>query len=191
MANKNQNKEFVVHTEVKEKYSNFEEVFKMFYPSMCMVALKYVEDEGVAKDIAQGVFVKLWEKRTEYQEVSSIKAFLYTMVRNASLNYLRDRKIRSIHHQQIEKESELFARNVEIEEESYRLLNAAIQQLPPRSAEIIKLNLKGLKNTEIAKELDISVNTVKTLKYNALKELRKLLKDYNYAYILLLMKLFS
>lgn len=58
---------------------------------------------------------------------------------------------------------------------SNRLLFNAINTLAPQSAAIIQLSLQGLKNEEIARELSISENTVKVLKYRSLKKLRQLL----------------
>ena len=60
-----------------------------------------------------------------------------------------------------------------IEEEAIEALYSAIDRLPAQSARIMRLVVKGDKNQEIADELGISVNSVKTLKYNALNILRK------------------
>lgn len=60
-----------------------------------------------------------------------------------------------------------------IEEEAIRALYAAIDRLPAQTSRVIRMSLKGLKNQAIAEELGISVNSVKTLKYNALHTLRK------------------
>ena len=58
--------------------------------------------------------------------------------------------------------------------------------LPPQSQKIVKMHLDGKQNKEIAETLNISVNSVKTLKYNALSSLKLSLKDYFYLLILLL-----
>ena len=58
--------------------------------------------------------------------------------------------------------------------------------LPPKSQKIIKMHLDGKQNKEIAETLNISVNSVKTLKYNALSSLKLSLKDYFYLLILFL-----
>ena len=60
-----------------------------------------------------------------------------------------------------------------IEEEAIEALYSAIDRLPAQSARIMRLVVKGDKNQEIADQLGISVNSVKTLKYNALNILRK------------------
>jgi RNA polymerase sigma-70 factor (ECF subfamily) len=64
-----------------------------------------------------------------------------------------------------------FANHV-IEEETFNLLHAEIRDLPPSAQEIMMLALNGLKNQEIADELDISLNTVKTQKKIAYSKLK-------------------
>jgi len=164
----------------------FEELFNQFYPSMCVVARSYVDDEGEAEDIAQDAFIKLWNVKSNYDSMESIKTFLYVLVKNQSLNYLRRNKSKDKYLENIDKDDFLYFRNQIIEEETYRILKEGIDQLAPQSAKIMRLSLQGLKNQEIAEQLDVSINTVKTLKYNALKALKKSLKDYFFLLLLLL-----
>jgi RNA polymerase sigma-70 factor (ECF subfamily) len=77
----------------------------------------------------------------------------------------------------LEKESEIFFEDHVIEEETHRLFYQAIQELPEKCREIIMMSLEGLKNNEIAKELNISINTIKTQKRIAYNQLRIQLKD--------------
>ena len=74
---------------------------------------------------------------------------------------LKDGRLIELHKE--EEENNFF--NILVEEESNRLLFNAINTLAPQSAAIIQLSLQGLKNEEIARELSISENTVKVLKY--------------------------
>ena len=59
-----------------------------------------------------------------------------------------------------------------VREETYRLLDEAIQKLPPKRRKIIQLYLKGYSNKEIAEYLNVSINTVKTQKIIAYKKIR-------------------
>ena len=162
----------------------FEALFNQLYPSMCVVARSYVDDEGEAEDIAQDAFIKLWNVKSNYDSIESIKTFLYVLVKNQSLNYLSRNKSKDKYLNNIDKDDFLYFRNQIIEEETHRILKEGIDQLAPQSAKIIKLSLQGLKNLEISEELSISVNTVKTLKYNALKTLKKSLKEYFFLLLL-------
>ena len=164
----------------------FEELFEQLYPSMCVVAKSYVNDEEVAEDIVQEAFIKLWNNRENYENISSLKSFLYVMVKNISLNRVRREKLDKKYEDSVEeRQVESFSHKI-IEEETYRILHQAIDALPAQSKKIMKLSLQGAQNQEIASNLGISINTVKTLKYRALKMLRVTLKDYYFILILLL-----
>ena len=152
-----------------------EKFTKENYLFFCALANRYVNDVQEAEDIVQEVLIRLWENRRHYQDITCLRSFVYTMIRNQSLNLIRNRK-RSIQHIHLlpeEEENNFF--NILVEEESNRLLFNAINTLAPQSAAIIQLSLQGLKNEEIARELSISENTVKVLKYRSLKKLRQLL----------------
>nr|WP_320120419.1 RNA polymerase sigma-70 factor [uncultured Marinifilum sp.] len=164
----------------------FEELFNQLYPSMCVLAREYVKDDGVAEDIAQESFIKLWNSREKYDSISSLKSFLYVMVKNMSLNHLRRDKLGNQYTDSLIKEDFLNFNNHIVEEETYRILQQAIEKLPKQSAKVMMLSLQGLQNQEIADRLEVSVNTVKTLKYNSLKTLRTKLKDYFFLLLLLL-----
>jgi RNA polymerase sigma-70 factor (ECF subfamily) len=69
-------------------------------------------------------------------------------------------------------DSEAFFIDQVVEEETHRMIHQAIQELSPKCKEIILLGLEGLKNKEIARELNLSVNTVKTHKLLAYRQLR-------------------
>lgn len=109
--------------------------------------------------------------------ILSVKSYLYTTVRNMSLNYLRDNKRNILLSVDNMEEQETIFEEVVIEEETLALLHSSIEKLPSRSSLIMKFALQGKSNTEISQEMGISVNTVKTLKYKAMKFLKNELKD--------------
>ncbi len=71
-----------------------------------------------------------------------------------------------------------------IEDETYRIIHEAVESLPAQESKVIQLALEGLKMQEIADQLKISVNTVKTLKSRAYKHLRKELRELTLFFIL-------
>ena len=134
-----------------------EKFTKENYLFFCALANRYVNDVQEAEDIVQEVLIRLWENRRHYQDITCLRSFVYTMIRNQSLNLIRNRKRSSQHFHLLPEEEENNFFNILVEEES------------------IQLSLQGLKNEEIARELSISENTVKVLKYRSLKKLRQLL----------------
>ena len=79
----------------------------------------------------------------------------------------------------------LFLKQI-LEEEIVVQLHQAIEILPERKREILKLSLKGIKNNEIAEILNIKLQTVKTLKSQSYKILRDQFKGIeNIVYLFL------
>lgn len=174
----------------KGRRNAFREVFEHHFHALCAFGYRYLGDPPAVEDMVQEAFVAFWEKRMDFDHPAAIKSFLYTSVRNKCLNHLKHEAVKKKHEGALvyELESEQhFSRNV-IEEETFRLLLEEIRKLPPASAEIMVLALNGLKNPEIAEELGISVNTVKTQKKIAYAKLKDKLGPYS---VILLIFLFT
>lgn len=160
----------------RKELAGFEQFYKGFFPSLCVFACKYVQDEAVSQDIAQDAFLYCWKNKIDFYSVSSAKSYLFKYVKNRSLNYLRDRH--TGHPEFMAgKEQEVYFRDLVIEAEAFQTLYNAVVALPHQGRRIIDLTLDGYKNREIAEQLGISVNTVKTLKKQAYSVLRFELKE--------------
>jgi RNA polymerase sigma-70 factor (family 1) len=159
----------------------YKSVFNTLYPSLCLFSNKYVEDLDASKDIVQEVFIKIWEDKVEFKDGTKIKSYLFTSVKNRSLDYLKSRRYQleqSLTEDISPSDSDpFFLREVMISETSL-LIEKAVNTLPYKCAQIIKLSIKGLSNAEISDELGISLNTIKTQKKIAYKKLKPLLKEY-------------
>lgn len=158
----------------------FKALFREYFSSLCLFARRYLYDTELAKDIVCDVFTGLWESHEQLDLLLNEKGYLYTLVRNHCLDVLRKQSIRnkySANYASEEKGSDPYFEMEVLREETYRQLNQAIHKLPERSREILQLKMSGLKNQEIADKLQLSINTINTLKTNAYKMLRDLLKD--------------
>ena len=161
--------------------TQFRSIFDKYYISLCMFANQYVETDALAADIVQECFVKLWQLRDDFMYVHQIKSFLYTSVRNKSLNELEHTKVMNEYAQKVQEMSkDSFFQDKVIAEESYRILVDAIEKLPPQMKSIMQLALEGKSNPEIAETLNISGETVHSQKKIAYRKLRVYLKDYYY-----------
>lgn len=163
----------------------FEELFECYYTPLCVFAMQYIEDEDAVNDVVQDCFVKLWEQGHKILYLHQAKAFLYTSVKNQSLNELSHNLIvQKYVEKEQEKESEFSFLDKVIEEETYRILVGAIEKLPKRMQQVMLLALEGNSNGEIAEEMSVSVENVHTLKKSAYVKLRAYLKDYYYILLL-------
>ena len=156
----------------------FKTLFREYFASLCIFAHRYLDDLELSKDAVHDVFTGLWETPLQLDDLCNIRAYLYTLVRNHCLDILRKQNVRNKYAADYrEKESTEFLETEALREEIYRRLDLAINQLPERSREILRMKMSGLKNQEIAEKLDLSINTVNTLKSNAYKMLRKILAN--------------
>lgn len=153
----------------------FKLVFEEYFNALCAFSYKYITDQSETEDIVQDVFISFWEHNKDFDHINSIKAFLYTSTRNKCLNHLKHRIVTQKHEQALiyELESDQFFISHVIEEEAFNQLYTEIRDLPESAKNIMLLALKGLKNREIAKKLNISENTVKTHKKIAYAKLKK------------------
>lgn len=158
----------------------FETLFHRYYPSLCLVARQYVEDDVKSEEIVQDMFVKMWSKRNELSVETSFKQYLLRSVKNQCINQLQHVKIRQKYAQKVKEDSKegrepAFFMEFGLAEK----IEASINSLPEKRKEIFKLSREdGLKYREIADQLGISVKTVEAQMGLALKQLREMLKDY-------------
>ncbi|MEG1563515.1 MAG: RNA polymerase sigma-70 factor [Bacteroides sp.] len=172
---------------IKVDDKEFRNIFNQYYVALCLFANRYTTDENVSADIVQDCFAKLWQIRTDFFYLHQVKSFLYTAVHNKALNELEHSKIVNEYAQAlIEKKSDSFFSDTVLEEETYRIVAEAIGKLPEQMKAIMRLSLEGDKNQEIAEKLNVSPETVHTLKKIAYKKLRVYLKDYYYLLFLLI-----
>ena len=155
-----------------------EYLFTRYYKPLVLWAASFLNNIPQSEDLVQDFFIRLWEKKAEYDKIPDFRTFLYVAVRNLCYNYLRDKK-KTIDFSQIElPDKQLSFQEQLIQEETYRLISNAIAELPVQSGKIMRLALEGKQNKEISEILGNAVTTVKSLKYNALKMLKNSLKGY-------------
>lgn len=158
----------------KGQKSAFKDLFDDYFGALASFGYKYIPDPAIVEDMVQEVFITCWEKREDFSHINALKSFLYTSVRNKCLNHLKHQAVKRKHEDALifELESDHYLSNHVIEEETFNLLHAEIKDLPRSAQEIMMLALNGLKNQEIADELNISLNTVKTQKKIAYSKLK-------------------
>ena len=153
----------------------FKCVFDTYYKSICLFIQKYIQNAEQAEDLAQDIFIKIWEKKIQFNSPLAFKAYLYQAAKNKALNVLEHEAVKRLYQEKvnIDRKSESFFYQNFIEQETQRLMMQTIDKLPPRAREILHMNLEGYKNQEIADHLSISVNTVKNHKATAYKFLKE------------------
>lgn len=157
----------------KEEFTG---IYNLYYESLCFFAQRYTGDGDQAEDIVAGLFSRLWQQSTSFNDAEHLKAYLYRATANScyshfkSLENLKAREDRyAVATEHID---DTFFNNIiraDIWAEVYR----AIDQLPSQCAQVIKMAfVEDLKNPEIADKLGISLQTVKNHKHRGLSILR-------------------
>ncbi|WP_018336661.1 RNA polymerase sigma-70 factor [Butyricimonas synergistica] len=164
------------HGKNKELTCNeFESIFKQHFTALCTHAMTFVNDLDTSKDIAHDVFLSVWNNRERIDFSRPILPYLFSLTRNRAINYLTHRKVEDTHVQQeLVEEPTYTLPSPDNREELLRLIMERIDQLPERCSQVMKLCfIECKKYKEIADELNISVNTVKTHVTTGLKILRE------------------
>lgn len=158
--------------------SAFERLFHHLHPRMVKFSCRYVHTKTSAQDVVQESFIKLWQKRTSIDPEQSLLSYLYQIVRNRSLNYLRDHQtgdltLSDLPENRLRSDANILSAVLEEEQPGKEML-LLINQLPGRQREALKLSrFEGLDHDEVACVMDISPRTVNNHIVSALKTLRE------------------
>lgn len=154
---------------------SLEVIFNEYYDRLVYFSLKIVDDKQDAEDAVQEAFVRYWNNRDNIsQELQAIRSYLYATVKNISLNMIRHRQVvKDFEQRTSSPASENMIINKIIQTEVLAKISKAMDTLPDACRRISWMGyIDGMKNLEIAKELGISVNTVKTQKLRGLRILK-------------------
>lgn len=157
-------------------------------------AERYVSDPDVVDDMLQEAYIKFWMNRGKIGKVASPRNYFFSLLKNLiadkrgyfarqSDGYDEDASARLPDEADIE-------RHV-MEVEASELITKAVMQLAPRGRQVILMELDGKSLDEIAKALELSVNTVKTVRYRMLKRLAELLSPDDFRMLLSMLGWFT
>jgi RNA polymerase sigma-70 factor (ECF subfamily) len=153
---------------------SFRKIFHAYYEGLCQYAFTLLRDMDDAEDIVQSMFLKIWEKRETLVISHTIKAYLYKAIYHQCMNQFDHRAVR-LKFQEKNKADQLSlvqSPDVFPNELEERII-AAINTLPKQCRTIFMMSrYQEMKYAEIAKALDISVNTIENQISKALKILR-------------------
>jgi len=152
----------------KQNHRVFKLFFNNHYAELVVYANSFLFDKDSSEDIVQEVFVYLWENADKLQIKTSLKGYLFSMVRNRCFNFLKSIKITD-NYEFLEFNINLIIEDVfdstakEDKEIVYHQILKIVDALPDKMQQIVKLKfLHNYKYSEISEELGISINTVKT-----------------------------
>lgn len=157
----------------------FESLFMLYFPRIKGFINGLLQNNEEAEDIAQDIFVNLWQNRQSLQQVDNLNAYLYRIAKNTVYRHI-ERSLLFQNYQQRQIELSITATdNDEIEKQIYAnelelLINIVVEHMPTQRRNIFKMSREeGLNNDEIATRLCISKRTVENHLTTALASIRK------------------
>lgn len=159
----------------------YDELFRRYYPRMLRLASHYINDKMTAEELCMDQLFNLWTKRKSITVKKSLSSFLFSSMRNMVISYLRKKLLAA--DADIEElvdmpASELSDQNL-LSEEVEAAYQRALKKLSPQRHKVFVLSrIKNLSHSEIAKKMNLSVNTVENYIGAALVNLRKEMREY-------------
>lgn len=141
----------------------FADLFQAYAEQLYLYASGFMGDQEDARDIVQETFIYLWVNRLKINYTGSLFAYLLRAVKNSCIDYKLHEKVKKRYCQETEHLQRECGEEPENFEIQYARLRRVVDSLPPKCREIFILGcVEGLSYKEVADQLGVSVNTVKT-----------------------------
>ena len=171
-------REETVYTDFKQ--GKIDSLYAEMYAPMMSYAARFLTNDYamMAEDTVQEAIIKAYQTRGTFSTPYQLKSFLFTCIHNNCISVLR--KVSS-HQNYVSQPQEVIEQEFSasmIEQETIEMLHAAIRELPEKYQQLFELNYEqGLKNEEVARLLDISINGFNKRKSKMISLLREKFKD--------------
>lgn len=154
----------------------FRTVFEMYHHKLFNFSLKFVHADEVAKEIVQNVFLKVWRNRRKLNPQLSFQAYLFKITKHENFKYLKRAARDASLKEELIHRCLTTAAPVEdnlLFTEYQEMANKAIALLPPKRRLVFEMVQQGLTHEEVAKELGVSVHTVRSQLANATQSVKE------------------
>jgi RNA polymerase sigma factor (sigma-70 family) len=155
----------------------FNSLFLEYHQQLGSFVFPVTRSKELTEEIIQDVFVKLWENRKELPALKNFSAYLFIITRNHTLNTIRKQVQEKEKQQALAQHYDFASETGTVTEDArYALLDNAVDQLPQQQRKVYLLRQQGLKNADVAFQLDLSVSSVKKYQQWATQTIVKLIK---------------
>ena len=160
----------------------FRVFYDLYWEKLYNYLMRIIKSPEITEEIVIDIFLKLWTGRELLQDIRHLDNFLRKVAYNKAMDFFkiasRDAQLKRIIAHKMVAEEPTGADYRLLDKESQNILQQAIQQLSPQRCLIFTLSREeGLTHDEIAKQLNLSRNTVRNSIAEALKTIRHYLKD--------------
>ena len=160
----------------------FNQLFNIYWDKVYATALVLSKSSQLAEDIAQEVFLRLWQNRGRTDTIENLEAFLFITARNLIYNRLSRIKLEIAYNNYLQYQFSTLDKDIEARAELRQLreiIAAGIGQLPPQQQKAFRLSREeGLNHEAISRQMGVSRATVKDYIVKAIAALRKYLQEH-------------
>ncbi len=154
----------------------FHELFNRYSPKIFNFSRSYLKNDSDSEELLQEVFLKIWEKKGNLNTNLNIKAYIFKIAINTIYDFIRKKNISNAFNDFANanfKADGDFTWHEVIYNEMLENLNQLVKEMPEQRRKIFLLSKEeGLKNDEIARQLNLSKRTVENQLYRAINFLK-------------------
>ncbi len=150
-------------------------LYDTYYSTLVYFSLSIIQDQQQAEDIATECLLKLWQAPARFESTGRLRGYLFTLARNASLNYLKHLRVREKHGPGLsdQLETDVSIESLMAESELMRLVYEEIARLPETYRQVVELlYLQDMPSADAAAQLGITMENFRQRKGRAIKELK-------------------
>jgi RNA polymerase sigma-70 factor (family 1) len=172
----------------------YEQLFERYFNVLYDFSLNYVRNSAIAEELVMDLMLNIWQKRYELEIAGEVSSYLFSAMKNTLFNFIRRKQSQTVsiepalEYRLVEKRSadhELQHKELE------QVYQSKLKELSPQRRKIFKLSREeDMTYLQIAKSMDLSVNTIKTQMLASLKYFRENLKEHIDITMLLVLILF-
>lgn len=160
----------------------FNQLFDRYFESFYHFSVAYVKNSEIAEELAMDVMYNIWRKRAQLHIEGEVKNYLFKAMKNTLFNHIRKKEIQTVDLEELPEtiamghEAVTAALSYKELEKIYQL---KLEQLSPQRKKIFKLSREeNMTYPQIAEQMDLSINTIKTQMLVSLKFLREQMKEH-------------
>ncbi|MBV6478144.1 MAG: ECF RNA polymerase sigma factor SigW [Ignavibacteria bacterium] len=169
--------------------TSYEKLMKKYYQLIYNLVYRMISKKEDVEDLTQEAFIKAFNSLKNFDKQFSFSTWLFKIATNNAIDYLRKKKLSTFSiDKQIESDDSDFTFEIPdsenkpdkhiMDKEMRKILDEAIDSLPPKYKQVIVMRHKGeLEYEEIAKELNLPLGTVKAHIFRGRELMNKYLKD--------------
>lgn len=160
----------------------FDLLFRKYYGKLCSYCVRFVHSKAIAEDIVSEIFTNFWQKKVYEKIDTSFRAYLYRSVQFRSYNFLKKEFLREVNEphdvdfagkERVEKPDDILFYH-----ELAARLDKIIRNLPSQCRKAFQMSrLEGMKYSEIANEMNLTLSAVEKLISRALVKIKAELRS--------------